>query len=567
MSRKRLLLITIVITLLLISTTAGCGTPAVTTRAQFSSAVEAITTVPATTTDEAAKPRGELVAALQGFGNENFIPWKANNDATYANLLVYDTLLYYDAINRKFLPGLTESWEVSLDAMTTTFYLRKGVQYSDGWGEFTSDDVKFNFEKQGGADSTGLIAVRKIKSMETPDPYTLVCHFKLPQPTFYSLFSLGNSGACQGFVSKKYYETVGEKVASQKPIGTGPYKLVELQSGSYVKLEAKDSHWRVVPEFRTLTLRALPETSTLIAALKNKEIDLASVPAEQLADLKATGLATEVSPFGGGGIIGIAWGGIAIPEDDRYDPDYHNKDPRVDSRVRKAMTIAIDRESICKTIFAGGATPAGVPLYSADMGEYQYPYDPAAARQLLKDAGYPDGFSFKAISFVQQGVPETPRLMETLVAYWQQIGLDPKIVMTDDAAYSTTHRASLKTAGEVYFSRIVPVADMLDKASIHLMPGCMALHYMDEGSYAIWKEGSVKVNSAERETYVEKLNKYYFENLGPIPVIISGSNWVWNSTKISPFPYPPGETPRYLEYVRHAEPLNTFRLFTPMPGR
>ena len=196
--------------------------------------------------------------------------------------------------------------------------------------------------------------------MDTPDPYTLIVHFKDPYPTFWMDLSMGNSTVYQGIVSKKYVETVGEEVASQKPIGTGPYKLVDFKSGSYYKFEALDSHWRVVPEFKYLTVCLVPEVSTMVAMLKNKEIDLAcNVSAEQLADLKAAGVATEYSPAGGG-IIMVSWGGIAIPEDKRYDPAYHNKDPWTDVRVRKAMTISIDRQAISKAIYAGNAVPAGV---------------------------------------------------------------------------------------------------------------------------------------------------------------------------------------------------------------
>ena len=98
----------------------------------------------------------------------------------------------------------------------------------DGWGEFTSADVKYNFEMQASPKSVGKVAqCRRIASMDTPDPYTLVVHFKDPYPTFFVDLSMGNSGVCQGIVCKKYVETVGEEAASQKPIGTGPYKLVE----------------------------------------------------------------------------------------------------------------------------------------------------------------------------------------------------------------------------------------------------------------------------------------------------------------------------------------------------
>ena len=92
---------------------------------------------------------------------------------------------------------------------------------------------------------------------------------------------------------------------------------------------------------------------------------------------------------------------------------------------------------------------AGVPLFSADMDKYQYPYDPAAARQLLKDAGYPNGFSFKVISYIYPGVPETPRIMEALAGYWQQIGLDPKITVIDYNTYYNKNIVTCKTAGDV----------------------------------------------------------------------------------------------------------------------
>jgi peptide/nickel transport system substrate-binding protein len=564
-ARYFLIFVGLILALGLLAT--SCSSSATTSIQPTSGTPSSTPTSTATSTGEPAMPQGELIAAMPDLGNETFFPWRATLGASQMNLLVYDTLIYYDAISRKFIPGLAESWEISTDAVTTTFHLRKGVQYSDGWGEFTAEDVKYNFERHQGKDSIGLTVVRQIASMEIPDPYTLVVKMKRPSPTFFSLFSLGNSGSCQGFVSKKYIEAVGEEVALQKPIGTGPYKLVELKPGSYGKFEALDSHWRVVPEFKHITIRMVPETSTVVAMLKTKEIDLALVTAEQLPDLQASGLATEASPIGGGGNLCITWGGIVISADDRYDPNYHNKDPWTDMRVRKAMTISIDRQAICDSIFAGTAVPIGVPLHTPDQLNYQYPYDPDTAKQLLAEAGYPNGFNFKAISYVIQGVPETPRLMEVLCAYWEQIGLKPQITAMDYSAFGAQHRTPLKMAGELSLFRFTPVADMLDKMTVHLLPGAQAEIFMDEGSYAIWQEGNAYVDPDVRAQYADKINQYYYENFGPLPVVKIGSCWAWNPAKVSEFPHATTSSPYFLEYVRHAKPLNTFRLFTPMPGR
>ena len=108
---------------------------------------------------------------------------------------------------------------------------------------------------------------------------------------------------------------------------------------------------------------------------------------------------------------------------------------------------------------------------------------------------------------------------------------------------------------------------MLIRAALHFVPGGPVILYEDEGAYAIWKEGSTKINIDERDAYVEKLQQYFYENYGPIPIVRAGYCFAWNSAKISEFPHSTTSSPYFLEYVRHAQPINTFRLFTPWPGR
>jgi ABC-type transport system substrate-binding protein len=309
----------------------------------------------------------------------------------------------------------------------------------------------------------------------------------------------------------------------------------------------------------------IPEVSTTVAGLKNKEIDLAQVSLEQMEDLKSAGVAVEVTQHGGSVLL-VRWGGMVIAADKRYNVDIHNKDPWADPRVRKAMSFAIDRQAICKAIYAGYAFPASVPIYSLTMDKYQYPYDPAAAKQLLKEAGYPNGFSFRAISYTFPGTPETGRIMEALAGYWQQIGLKPEISIINYATYYSKNSVPCKTAGDISIISMGVTAEMLTKAENFFFPNATDVVFQDEGSYTIYKDNP-KATMEERLALVDKLNQYYFNNVGPLPVVKVGFCYAWNSEKILPWPHYDSTAPEYYEYVRHVQPLNTFRLFDPVPGR
>ena len=155
--------------------------------------------------------------------------------------------------------------------------------------------------------------------------------------------------------------------------------------------------------------------------------------------------------------------------------------------------MAIDREAVCKAIYAGYAKPAAVPIYGLSMEKNQYPYDPVEAKQLLKDAGYPNGFSFRVISYLIQSAPETPRLMEALAGYWQQIGLQPQIVTIDWNTYNTKNIKTLKTAGDVFMLRQSTGADMLARAELFFMPNVTSVLYQDVGSVLIYN-GNPRTN-------------------------------------------------------------------------
>ena len=140
-----------------------------------------------------------------------------------------------------------------------------------------------------------------------------------------------------------------------------------------------------------------------------------------------------------------------------------------------------------------------------------------------------------------------------------------KLLSIDDATYTNKNISLAKTAGEISIMRLPPAADMLSKAELFFMPNAVAALYEDKGSYVLYSE-SAKATFEERSPLVDKLNQYYFDNYGPIPVVRYAFCYAW-SDKISPWPHPAQSMPTYFEYVRHAQPFNTYRLFSPMTGR
>ena len=216
--------------------------------------------------EAAAKPEGTLTVAVPTLAEEGFLPDRNSAAATPLWECVYDYLIYDHSSNptAKPIPGVAERWEYSKDYLSLTFRLRKGIQFHEGWGELTAEDVKFTIEFNGRPTSTNITGTelkKGIKSMEVVDRYTLVIHQKKPDPTLWFKFYPAESSSMP-ILCKKYIETVGEEKANRQPIGSGPYRLVEAKLGEYAKFEAYEKHWLVVPEFKNVILRIVPEETT-----------------------------------------------------------------------------------------------------------------------------------------------------------------------------------------------------------------------------------------------------------------------------------------------------------------
>src|SRR5215204_3738269 len=275
-------------------------------------------------------------------------------------------------------PCLAESYTASADGLGHSFVLRAGATFHNG-APVTAEDVKFSFERYRG-NAAGFIK-EKVAAVETPDPRRVIFRLHQPWPDFLLYYSSVTGAGW--IVPKKYVESVGEDGFKKEPIGAGPYKFASFTPGVELHMDAFDGYWRKPPGVKRLVFRSIPDGSTRLAALKGGEIDILYwVSGELLEDLLRTpGLKLEVSH------TATFW--LYFPE--QFDP----KSPWHDVRVRQATALAIELKNINKAITGGHSLLTGnafVPSHFEFFLRGPEPaYDIAKAKQLLAEAGHPNG--------------------------------------------------------------------------------------------------------------------------------------------------------------------------------
>jgi len=377
-----------------------------------------------------ASPADTLTIAMGNFGEETFLPWNGSGPRYCYLTPIYEFLVYLDPESGKLLPGLATKWEVSADGKTWTFWLRQGVQFHEGWGEFTADDVVYTVKRIVSPESRsgpGGQLRGWLDTIEAPERYKIVFRLKIPLADLPTTFLVNNMQFAM--VCKKYIETVGDEKANTHPIGTGPYTLVEHKRGISVKLQAIDNvekHWRIKPQFKNINFLIVPEEATRVAMLKKGEVDLTPISYDSVAAIKTQGLNIISLPRSWAPAIRL--GGLVTTDPKRYKPN----NPWADKRVRQSLNYAVDKEAIVRSIFRGEAVATGVAQILPEWFDIKpYPYDAVKAKQLLADAGFSNGFNITLKTCTQTPGAELPILGQAVAMYWQQIGLDVKIVPID----------------------------------------------------------------------------------------------------------------------------------------
>ena len=389
-------------------------------------------------------------------------------------------------------PSLAESWTASEDALTYEFVVRRGAKFHNG-DDVTAEDVKFSFERYRGV--AHKVLKDRVAAVEIPDAQRVRFKLKQPWPDFLT-FYVGATGA-GWIVPKKYVERVGDEGHRKAPVGAGPYKFVSFTPGQELTLEAFDQYWRKTPSVRRLVFRVIPDEATRLAALKRGEVDIAySIRGELAEELQRTkGLTLKPTV-----IQATFWLYFA----DQWDP----KSPWHDQRVRLAARLAIDHKTINQALTLGHSkvTDSIIPENFEYYWQPPTPtYDPAEARQLLAEAGYPRGFDagdyFCDIAYANLG--------EAVLNNLQAVGIRATLRPLERAAFYRGY------AEKSFKNLIQGASGAFGNAATRLEAFVATGGAYVYGSYpdidALFQEQAAELNHMRREATLHKIQRLVHE--------------------------------------------------------
>ncbi|MEO5695416.1 MAG: ABC transporter substrate-binding protein [Usitatibacter sp.] len=336
-------------------------------------------------------------------------------------------------------PALATSWKL-VDNTTWEFKLKQGVVFHDG-SAFTADDVIFTIERVPNVpNSPNSFAqfTRGIESMKKVDDTTLIIKTKAPNPQLLSdlanIFIISAKAAAGA--------TTADFNSGKAVVGTGPYKLVKFVSGESLEVERHEKYWGTKPAWAKVTERIIAKDPSRLASLLAGQVD--AIDAVPIADLDRLRKDGKYGLFRGPAAL-VHY--VALDSSRDVSPFVTAKDgkplttnPLKDSRVRKALSLAINREVIAKRVMEGSATPASQmlpPIYpSGSKSLKPDAFDPARAQSLLKEAGWGDGFRI-VLHATGDRYPNDSQVAQAIAQMWTRIGLKAEVEALPGSVFFT----------------------------------------------------------------------------------------------------------------------------------
>ena len=350
----------------------------------------------------------------------------------------FDKLVEYGD-QLEIVPALATSWKL-VDSLTWEFKLRKGVAFHDGL-PFTADDVIFSLERIPNVpNSPNSFAqfTRGIESARKMDDLTLIVKTKAPNPQLLSDFAnifIVSSKAAKGASTADFNS--GKAV-----VGTGPYKLVEWVNADKLVVERNDKYWGAKPAWARVTEKVIAKDPTRLAALLAGQVD--AIDAVPIADLERLKKEGRFALFRGPAAL-VHYVALDSARDDSpfvtaKDGKPLGKNPLKDPRVRKALSLAINRDVIAKRVMEASAVPASQMMPgqfpTASRSLKPDPFDVAKARALLAEAGWGEGFRI-VLHATSDRYPNDSSVAQVIAQMWTRIGLKVEVEALPGAVFFT----------------------------------------------------------------------------------------------------------------------------------
>lgn len=399
---------------------------------------------------------------------------------------VYDTVVRRDA-DGKVVPSLATEW-TQVDDLTWEIKIREGVKFHDGT-DFSAEDVTFSLNRvlDESFSSPQRTYIAAVKSVETVDPTLVRITTATPFPLLIDNLQL------VPIVSAAFVEENGNEGLTKGANGTGPYKLESWAVGGDLELVAAEDNWRGAPAIENATFRPIPEVGARVSALQAGEIDIAvgvqpesAEQIESMDGLRIESVRSQRSNY-------IVFDNLVAPFDD--------------VRVRQAMNYAVDKQSIIDNLLLGHGEPLPSLLGSMYRGFNDdlkaYPYDPKKAKDLLTEAGYPDGFS---MVFNSSDVrPKDREIAQAITAQLGEVGITVDNQITEWGAFLDRYKQH--DLGPSYIISFgTPVWDFGVAFNSYLQPASPQSYYRDDAVLARVNEVSTISDPDERQKALADLN-------------------------------------------------------------
>ncbi len=479
---------------------------------------------------EKAKGSTELRVALDDFQGEILDPNAGRGAGARLLTHMYDFPIEI-APGGAMAPGIVERWEVSPDSVT--LYIRKGVVFHNG-DKLTAEDVGFSYYRAatGGSSDAGtwIGMLGEKPTYEVLDEYTVKINTAEPAPYFPVLGT--KVGDCVYIVPKDYTEEHGTDYFLTHPIGSGPYKFASISRGDSMEFEAVDyDHWRVNPDFDRLSLYQVPEENTRVAMLETGTVDAIPVSTESAQALKKKDFTTIT-------------GDVSVAQFMTVGSYLADKTmPLSDIRVRKALSLAINRQQLIDKVFLGfgylpapirtswedpdisGMAPATLKKWK-DWAANAFRYDLNEAKRLLAEAGYPDGFSFDFWNIPDGDAPYLGDVVVAVAGFWAQIGIDANISTVDGSVYKAHRHTSKSTEliGKMYSAASLypkpSTIDSLDKWTSEYSSVDLLVGHPDQAEFdKLWSAGMIELDPAVREGLLDQMMEIHAKSWTGMPIV------------------------------------------------